>query len=71
VLEHGQSAAAAVGGDVSKGSELAGNAQSYNRKLHKAEKEMLVPELDKLDKQGKSASGFSWDLAQSRCGCRH
>ena len=54
-------AAAAVGGDVSLGSELAGNAQSYNRKLHTVEKEMLVAEADKLDKQGKSASGLSWD----------
>jgi hypothetical protein len=54
-------AAAAVGGDVSLGSELAGNAQSYNRKLHSVEKEMLVAEADKLDKQGKSASGLSWD----------
>lgn len=54
-------AAAAVGGDVSLGSKLAGNAQSYNRKLHTVEKEMLVAEADKLDKQGKSASGLSWD----------
>ncbi|WP_342652884.1 filamentous hemagglutinin N-terminal domain-containing protein [Pseudomonas sp. F3-2] len=54
-------AAAAVGGDISKGSEIAGNAQSYNRQLHTFEKKMLAAEAAKLDEQGKSNSGISWE----------
>ena len=42
-------AAAAAGGNVSVGSEIAGSAQSYNRKLHVLEKERLSKEAANLD----------------------
>ncbi len=56
-------AAAGTGGDVSLGSEIAGNAQSYNRKLHAREEEKLAEAATKLDQTvGNSRSGFSWDM---------
>ncbi|MGF6706417.1 DUF637 domain-containing protein [Pseudomonas frederiksbergensis] len=55
-------AAASVDGDVSLGSEIAGNAQSYNRKLHVQEEKRLALEAKNLDAStGKSQSGFEWN----------
>ena len=55
-------AAASVDGDVSLGSEIAGNAQSYNRKLHVQEEKRLAIEAKNLDAStGKSQSGFEWN----------
>ncbi|WP_095054698.1 DUF637 domain-containing protein [Pseudomonas sp. Irchel s3b2] len=55
-------AAASVDGDVSLGSEIAGNAQSYNRKLHVQEEKRLALEAENLDAStGKSQSGFEWN----------
>nr|WP_256676832.1 DUF637 domain-containing protein [Pseudomonas sp. H3(2019)] len=55
-------AAASVDGDVSRGSEIAGNAQSYNRKLHVQEEKRLALEAKNLDAStGKSQSGFEWN----------
>jgi filamentous hemagglutinin len=56
-------AAASVGGDVAVGSEIAGSAQSYNRKLHVLEKERLAKEAANLDSTvGKSKTGISWSI---------
>ncbi|WAH59582.1 filamentous hemagglutinin N-terminal domain-containing protein [Pseudomonas silvicola] len=56
-------AAAGAGGDVALGSEIAGNAQSYNRKLHAKEEEKLAQAATTLDETvGKSRTGFSWDM---------
>ncbi len=56
-------AAAAAGGNVSVGSEIAGSAQSYNRKLHVLEKERLSKEAANLDSTvGKSKTGISWSI---------
>ena len=41
------------------------NAQSYNRQLHTFEKKLLVAEATKLDEQGKSNSGISWETLLS------
>ncbi|RZI23485.1 filamentous hemagglutinin N-terminal domain-containing protein [Pseudomonas sp. 770NI] len=55
-------AAASVDGDVAMGSEIAGNAQSYNRKLHVQEEKRLAQEAKSLDAtKGQSRSGFEWD----------
>ncbi|AZF24376.1 filamentous hemagglutinin N-terminal domain-containing protein [Pseudomonas sp. R2-60-08W] len=55
-------AAASVDGDVAMGSEIAGNAQSYNRKLHAQEEKRLAQEAKSLDAtKGQSRSGFEWD----------
>ncbi|WP_439863546.1 two-partner secretion domain-containing protein [Pseudomonas antarctica] len=54
-------AAASVDGDVAMGSEIAGNAQSYNRKLHVQEEKRLAEEAKSLDATRKSRSGFEWD----------
>jgi len=54
-------AAASVNGDVAMGSEIAGNAQSYNRKLHVQEEKRLAQEAKSLDTTRKSRSGFEWD----------
>ncbi|WP_350613805.1 HNH endonuclease [Pseudomonas sp. HY7a-MNA-CIBAN-0227] len=54
-------AAASVNGDVAMGSEIAGNAQSYNRKLHVQEEKRLAQEAKSLDATKKSRSGFEWD----------
>ncbi|VVP30827.1 hypothetical protein PS862_04358 [Pseudomonas fluorescens] len=55
-------AAASVDGDVSLGSEIAGNAQSYNRKLHVQEEKRLAIEAKNLEAStGKSQSGFEWN----------
>ncbi|WP_283190191.1 filamentous hemagglutinin N-terminal domain-containing protein [Pseudomonas sp. PMCC200344] len=56
-------AAATAGGNVSVGSEIAGSAQSYNRKLHVLEKERLSKEAANLDSTvGKSKTGISWSI---------
>ncbi len=54
-------AAASVDGDVAMGSEIAGNAQSYNRKLHALEQKRIDEEATKLEgSQVKSRSGLAW-----------
>ncbi|MFL1493340.1 two-partner secretion domain-containing protein [Pseudomonas antarctica] len=53
-------AAASVNGDVAMGSEIAGNAQSYNRKLHALERKRLDEEAKKLNGSGESQSGLAW-----------
>ncbi|MDR0191806.1 filamentous hemagglutinin N-terminal domain-containing protein [Pseudomonas yamanorum] len=54
-------AAASVNGDVAMGSEIAGNAQSYNRKLHALERKRLDEEAKKLSGSvGGSQSGLAW-----------
>lgn len=56
-------AAAGVNGDVALGSQIAGNAQSYNRKLHTLEEKRLAEEAKKLEASlGKSSSGLDWDI---------
>jgi filamentous hemagglutinin len=52
--------AAATGGNLSVTSDVTGNAQAYNRQLHTFEQKALVAEAQKLDEQGKSNSGMSW-----------
>ncbi|WP_434682004.1 MULTISPECIES: two-partner secretion domain-containing protein [unclassified Pseudomonas] len=53
--------AAATGGNISVASEITGNAQAYNRKLHTFEQEIIGKEAQKLEQEGKSNSGISWE----------
>ncbi|NBF08446.1 DUF637 domain-containing protein [Pseudomonas sp. Fl4BN1] len=56
-------AAASVNGDVAIGSQIAGNAQAYNRKLHSFEEKRIAEEAKKMEASlGKSRSGFGWDV---------